>query len=225
VDMHLRDRVVLITGGASGIGRACVQAVLAEGAKVLIVDRDICRAVKQVKDCFGQLDAVIACAGISGPVGLTAPDISAEDWDRVMAVNVKGNFLIAKHTVAPLGESEVGTLVFLASDAALVAFEGMNPYCTSKGAVLMLAKSLSVDHPRIRVNCLCPGIVDTPMSRADLGRPEGFASTDLPIMPASQIARHAVFLASPVSAPMNGASLIADFGYVARSALPALEFK
>jgi dihydroanticapsin dehydrogenase len=252
--MHLRDRVVLITGGASGIGRACVQAVLAEGAKVLIVDRDpsgaevatsfrqqgycvesvqadttletdICRAVKQVKDCFGQLDAVIACAGISGPVGLTAPDISAEDWDRVMAVNVKGNFLIAKHTVAPLGESEVGTLVFLASDAALVAFEGMNPYCTSKGAVLMLAKSLSVDHPRIRVNCLCPGIVDTPMSRADLGRPEGFASTDLPIMPASQIARHAVFLASPVSAPMNGASLIADFGYVARSALPALEFK
>lgn len=254
VDMRLRDRVVLITGGASGIGRACVQAMLAEGAKVVIVDRDpggaevasdlrlhghpvefaqaditvetdIRRSVQKAKVCFGQLDTVIACAGISGPVGSTAVDISVEDWERVMAVNVRGNFLIAKHTLELLCESEVATIVFLASDAALVAFEGMSPYSASKGAVLMLTKSLSVDHPQVRVNCLCPGVVDTPMSRADLGCPEGFDGTGLPIMQAHQIAQHAVFLASPVSAPMNGTSLVSDVGYVARSALPALEFK
>lgn len=249
MDMHLRDRVVVITGGASGIGRACVEAMLAESAKVMIVDRntlgadwagelklaghsvefaqaditleeDVRRAVQKVVDCFGRLDAVIGCAGISGPVGATAPEISVDDWDRVMAVNVKGNFLLAKHTIGLLSRSDVASIVLLASDAALVAFEGMNPYCTSKGAVLMLAKSLSADHPHLRVNCLCPGIVDTPMSRADLGRPQGFDGVDLPVMPAHQVARHAVFLASSVSAPINGTSLLADFGYVARSALP-----
>ena len=252
--MRLRDRVVLITGGTSGIGRACVLAMLAEGAKVLIVDRDpagdevasdlrlnghsvefaqaditvetdIRRAVQKAKDCFGQLDTVIACAGISGPVGSTAIDISVEDWDRVMAVNVRGYFLIAKHTIELLSESEVATIVFLGSDASIVAFEGMSPYSTSKGAVLMLTKSLSVDHPQVRVNCLCPGVVDTPMSRADLGFPDGFDGSNLPIMQAHQIAQHAVFLASPISAPMNGTSLVSDFGYAARSALPPLEFK
>lgn len=253
MDMDLSGRITLITGGASGIGLACVHAMVDEGAKVLIVDRDsagaevarnlnlkghsvaffhaditsepdIQKAVQYAKDTFGRLDTLIGCAGVSGPVGSTSPDISVEDWDRVMAVNVKGNFIAAKHTLPLLIESDVATIVFLASDSALVAFEGMTPYCTSKGALLMLTKGLSVDHPQIRVNCLCPGVVDTPMSRADLGCPEGFEGTHLPIMPAHQIARHAVFLDSPISAPINGTSLVSDFGYLARSALPPLEF-
>lgn len=253
MDMQLSGRVVLVTGGASGIGLACVQAIVEEGAKVLVVDRDLAgagvaekltntggevrffqaditsehdvqSAVGYAKNTFGQVDALIGCAGISGPVGLTAPDIAEADWDRVMAVNVKGNFLAAKHTLPLLLESELGTIVFIASDSALVAFEGMTPYCTSKGAMLMLTKGLSVDHPTVRVNCLCPGVVDTPMSRKDLGRPEGFEGTNLPVMQAKQIGRHAVFLASPVSAPINGTAVVADFGYLARSALPALEF-
>lgn len=252
--MHLSGRVTLITGGASGIGLACVHAMLDEGAKVLIVDRDskgaeiaqslslqghsvafakaditseseIQKAVQYAKDLFGRIDTLIGCAGVSGPVGSKATDISVEDWDRVMEVNVRGNFLAAKHTLPMLIESDAASIVFLASDSALVAFEGMTPYCTSKGAVLMLTKGLSVDHPQVRVNCLCPSVVDTPMSRADLDRPEGFQGTDLPIIQAHQIARHAVFLASPVSAPINGTSVVADFGYLARSAQPPLEFK
>ncbi len=253
MDMRLRDRVVLVTGGASGIGRACVEAMAVEGAKVVIIDRDpagaaiarrlarkghevefvqadvteeadVSRCVQATEDRFNQLDAVIACAGISGPVGTTAVDISVDDWDRVMAVNVRGNFLLAKHTIPLLTQSGVSTMVFLASDSALVAFEGMAPYSTSKGAVLMLTKALAVDHPQIRVNCLCPGIVDTPMSRTDLGRLEGFAGTNLAVMQPHQVAAHAVFLASPVSAPINGTSLVADHGYLARSAQPALHF-
>lgn len=253
MDMHLNGRVILVTGGASGIGLACVHAMVDEGAKVLIVDRasagaevarnlrleghsvefvqaditserDIQKAVQYAKDTFGRLDTLIGCAGISGPVGSKVTDISSKDWDQVMAVNVRGNFLAAKHTIPLLVDSDVASIVFLASDSALVAFEGMTPYCTSKGAVLMLTKGLSVDHPKIRVNCLCPGVVDTPMSRTDLGRPEGFEGTELPIMQAAQLARHAVFLASPVSAPMNGTSVVTDFGYLARSAFPALDF-
>ena len=114
--------------------------------------------------------------------------------------------------------------MFVASDAALVAFEGMSPYCSSKGAVVMLAKSLSSDFPSVRFNCLCPGVVDTPMSRADLGFPDGFADTDLPVIEADQLAKQAAFLVSPVSYPINGTTVVSDFGYLARSALPALEF-
>ncbi len=199
-----------------------------DGALGLVLNRpsetEVADAVAWTVQTFGRLDTVLGCAGISGPVGTLATDVSEQDWDRVMAVNVKGNFLVAKHSIPRLSGSEVETLVLVASDSALVAFEGMTPYCTSKGAVLQLTRALSVDHPGIRVNCLCPGVVDTPMSRSDLGRPQGFAGSGLPVLHPEQIAAHAAFLASPVSAPINGTPIVSDFGYVARSALPPLDF-
>lgn len=253
MDLELRDRVALVTGGASGIGLACVDALLAEGARVAVLDRnadgkvfvddlrtqghpvefvradvtveaEIQHAIDTVVQSFGRLDTVLGCAGVSGPVGTPATQVTEQDWDRVMAVNVKGNFLVAKHAIPHLLSSDIATIVLIASDAALVAFEGMTPYSTSKGAVLMLTRSLSVDHPQLRVNCLCPGVVDTPMARADLDRPHGFADTNLPVMQPQQLAGHAAFLASPASAPINGTPIVADFGYVARSALPPLDF-
>ncbi|KGH48530.1 2-hydroxycyclohexanecarboxyl-CoA dehydrogenase [Modestobacter caceresii] len=253
MDLQLRDRVALITGGASGIGRACADALAEEGAKTALLDRDpageevaallrdrghdalfvradvtveadVRTAVAAVLHRFGRLDTVLGCAGISGPAGTPAAEVSVADWDQVMAVNVRGNFLLAKHTVPALRSSPVATIVLIASDAALVAFEGMSAYNTSKGAVLMLTRSLSVDHPEVRVNCLCPGVVDTPMSRADLGRPDGFAGSDLPVMQPADLARHAAFLASPVSSPINGTSVVSDFGYLARPAVPPYEF-
>lgn len=253
MDLQLSGRVVVVTGGGSGIGLACTKALTAEGARVVVLDHnpataqvvdqlqaqdrpvefiqtdmaeetDVRHAINQVLATHGGLDAVIGCAGISGPVGKRITDVSADEWDRVMAVNVRGNFLLAKHTIPAMAHSEVATIVFIASDAALAAFEGMAPYSTSKGAVLMLTKSLSVDHPSVRVNCLCPGVVDTHMSRTDLGRPGGFEGSNLPVMRPEQIARHAVFLSSPISAPINGTSLVSDFGYLARSAVPPLDF-
>ena len=253
MDLMLRNRVALITGGASGIGLACVEAVLEEGAKAIIVDRnpagrdlaqrlenqghdvefvqaditqesDVRESIKAARNRFGQLDVVMACAGISGPVGLGIEDITAEDWDQVMAINVRGNFLLAKHAMPLLSQSEIAAMVLLASDSAMVAFEGMAPYTASKGAVLMLTKALAVEHPGVRVNCLCPSIVDTPMSRTDLGQDEGFAGSPLPVMQPEQVAAHAIFLVSPLSAPINGTSLVADHGYLARSAQPTLNF-
>jgi NAD(P)-dependent dehydrogenase (short-subunit alcohol dehydrogenase family) len=253
VDLELSDRVAVVTGGASGIGRACVERLVTEGAEVVILDRnpagrdvaaglatlgrtvtfvqcdisvesDVRAAFASVIDKHGRIDVLLCCAGISGPVGATAPDISVEDWDRVMAVNVRGSFLAAKHALPALTQSDVGAVMFVASDAALVAFEGMSPYCSSKGAVVMLAKALSTDFATVRFNCLCPGVVDTPMSRADLGLPDGFAETDLPVIPADQLAKQAVFLVSPTSYPINGTTVVSDFGYAARSALPTLQF-
>ena len=253
MDLQLGDRVALVTGGASGIGRACVEALLAEGARVGIVDRastgadlaealrkqggdvvfacaditaeaDVARAVGEVVDAFGGLDTVLGCAGISGPVGARLGEIETSAWDQVMAVNVRGNFLLTKHTIGHLQRSDLATIVFLASDSAFVAFDGMGPYTASKGAVVALTKAVAVDYPEVRVNALCPGIVDTPMSRADMGRPDGFEGTGLPVMAASQLAGHALFLASPRSAPANATTLVSDFGYLARSALGALDF-
>ncbi|MBN9174115.1 MAG: SDR family oxidoreductase [Microbacterium sp.] len=253
MDLGLRDRVALVTGGASGIGRACVHALLDEGARVAIVDRaadgarvaqelaaagrdvrffraeltdeDAVRAaVDAAASSFGRLDSVLGCAGISGPVGEPLGTVAVDDWDRVMSVNVRGNFLVTKHSLPFLSASDVATIVYIASDSAFVAFEGMGPYSVSKSAVAMLAKAVSVDHPAVRSNALCPGIVDTPMSRKDLGRPTGFAGTGLPVMAPEQIARHAIFLASPVSAPINATTLASDFGYLARAALGELDF-
>ncbi|MDF2826967.1 MAG: 2-hydroxycyclohexanecarboxyl-CoA dehydrogenase [Mycobacterium sp.] len=253
MDIRLNGRVAVVTGGGSGIGRACVDAFAAAGAKVVIVDRDpagqavadlhrnrggrvefVCtditdesdveRAIQHALDVFGAVDSVCGCAGISGPVGKRVVDVSVEEWDRVQAVNVRGNFLLAKHSIAHLAGSDIGILVFLASDSAMVAFEGMAAYSASKGALVMLAKSLSVDYPRVRVNALCPGIVDTPMSRADLDHPDGFASTGLPVLSARDVANHVLFLASPLSFPTNGATLIVHHGVHVRSALGTLNF-
>ena len=253
MDLQLNDRVAVVTGGASGIGRACVEYLVTQGARVAILDRsaqgqqvaaeltglghtvefvscdvaaepEVSAAMNQVVDTWGGIDALLCCAGISGPVGATATDISVEEWDSVMAVNVRGCFLAAKHALPGLTASPVGAAMFVASDAALVAFEGMAPYCSSKGAIVMLAKSLATDFQSVRFNCLCPGVVDTPMSRTDLGFPDGFAGSDLPVIDAAQIAMQAAFLISPVSYPINATTLVSDFGYVGRSSTPPLEF-
>lgn len=253
MDLHLSGRIAVVTGGGSGIGLACTNALIAEGASVVVLDKNsatadvvdelqargkpvdfiqtnvaeelsLQHAIAGILAAHGRIDTVVGCAGISGPVGDRVTETNADDWDQVMAVNVRGNFLLAKHTIPAMADSDVSTIVFLASDAALAAFEGMAAYASSKGAVLMLTKSLSVDHPSIRVNCLCPGVVDTQMSRTDLGRPGGFEGSGLPVMRPEQIAQHAIFLASPVSAPINGTSLVSDFGYLARSSVPPLHF-
>lgn len=253
MNLMLANRVAMVTGGASGIGRACVDALVAEGASVVIVDRsadgpamaaalreagadaefvhadvsseaDVRAAVATIAADRGRIDTVLGCAGISGPVGTRVADVDTDAWEHVMAVNVRGNFLVTKHAIEHLQRSDVATIVFIASDSAFVAFEGMGPYTVSKGAVVALTKAIAVDYPAVRVNALCPGIVDTPMSRRDLDRPDGFDGAGLPVVSATQIAKQAVFLASSASAPINGTTIVSDFGYLARSAVGALDF-
>ena len=254
MDLELRGTVAVITGGASGIGRACAEAFAAEGAKVAIFDRAaqgeaaagalrasgaeavfvdadltderaVRSAVADVAGRWGTIDTLVGSAGISGPVGTPLADTDVAEWDAVMSVNVRGNFLVAKHAIPYMQSSPVGTVILVASDAAFAAFEGMGVYSASKAAVAMLAKAIAVDHPAIRANAICPGIVDTPMSRRDLGRERtGFDGSGLPVMPAARLAQHILFLASPVSAPINATTIVSDFGYLARSAVGTLDF-
>jgi NAD(P)-dependent dehydrogenase (short-subunit alcohol dehydrogenase family) len=255
MDLRLRDRVVVISGAASGIGRACALAFAGEGARLGLLDIDVAggravattlaedlgaevafvatditsepevaAAVQSVAARYNGLDVVVASAGTSGPHGKSIDEITGEQFDAVMAVNVRGPFLLVKHSLGYLVESGAATVVLLASDSSFVAAPGMVAYNASKGAVLQLTRALSVDLAQrgVRVNCVCPSIVDTPMSRADLGTdPHGFATAPFPVQSSAQVANHVLYLASPCSAPVNGTSLVSDYGYLSRSAFPA----
>ncbi|QWF85366.1 SDR family NAD(P)-dependent oxidoreductase [Amycolatopsis sp. CA-230715] len=237
--LDLEGKAVLVTGAASGIGLACARAFLAEGARVGMVDRGTVRplggetiavradvtderalgdAVAEVALRFGGLDAVIGCAGVSGPVGTPLAETTAEEFSAVLAVNVTGQFLLAK-LARPWLPRGTGAVVLLASDSAFTCAPGMVPYCASKGAVVALTRALAVELDGVRVNCVCPSVTDTPMARADLG--DVLADPGFPVQTADDVAQHVLYLASERSRTVNGQALLADFGVSARSGFPA----
>ena len=182
------NRVVLITGGAGGMGRAIAARFLEAGAKIAIADLDpkrvekacadlgaavgIVADVTKVGDCarmvtetvakLGKLDVLVAAAGIwtEGP----SDEATEAEWDKVIDVNLKGVFFTNRYAIPEL-EKTSGVIVNIASDAGLVGNAGAAIYCASKGGVVVLTKALAVElAPRgIRVVALCPGDVATPM--------------------------------------------------------------
>lgn len=184
-------------------------------------------AVGDVAQCFGGIDAVVGSAGVSGPFGKDIGEVSPEEWRRVFDVNVGGQFHLVRAALGHLGRSPDPAIVLVGSDSAFVAAPGMVPYCASKAAVVQFAKALAVDlsDRGIRVNTVCPSITDTPLARGDLSD-EAFAEAALgegpfPVQQAADVARQILYLASPVSRPINAHALVSDFGYLARSSFPA----
>jgi NAD(P)-dependent dehydrogenase (short-subunit alcohol dehydrogenase family) len=193
----LRGRAALITGGASGIGRATSSLFAAEGAAVAVFDRDEAggravvraitegggrallvagdvtwdadcrRAVEETLLAFGRLDVLFNNAGIIRRAAIT--DTSEEDWDRTMAVNVKSIFLLSRSAIPAMEKAGGGVIINTASNWGLVGGPRAAAYCASKGAVVLLTKAMAIDHgaKNIRVNCICPGDTDTPMLRGE----------------------------------------------------------
>jgi dihydroanticapsin dehydrogenase len=248
MDLHLEGTTALITGAGSGIGRATALALAAERVRVALLDRDadalqdtadgchdavvltadvtdeqaVRAAVTAGVEALGRLDAVVCCAGISGPVGTGVEQTTLDDWNAVFAVNVTGAFLVVKHALATLRAADAASVVFISSDSAFVASPGMAPYCASKAALVQFARALSVDvaGDGIRVNTVAPSIVDTPMSRGDLGT-DAFTRPAFPVQTAAEVAAHVAYLVSPRSRAVNATTLLSDFGYTARSGFPA----
>lgn len=188
---------VIVTGGGSGIGKATVERFLEEGAKVAIFDvsakngaealkemkakgyapflftgdvtnaKEVKRAVAGARSKLGRIDVLFNNAGIL--VEGTIEDVSERDWDRIMAVNVKGVFLMSKEVIPIMLRQKGGAIVNNASCSGLVGDRNAIAYNTSKGAVVLMTKCMALDYAKknIRVNCVCPGEIDTPMFRQE----------------------------------------------------------
>ena len=252
--MRLEDQVVLITGAATGIGRACALTFAREGAKLLIADvndedaesvtdeinagggeavfrktdvrqRDENDAmVSACLEQFGRLDVLFCNAGITVPKLLT--ETTDEDIDRVLDVNVKALAWAARAALPIMLEQGRGNILFTASKTGLVAQTDSPLYCASKGAAVLLAKALALDYATqgIRVNALCPGVIETPLLRHFAGtRPDPEAtweaySTSQPmgrLGTAEECADAALWLVSEESSFVTGVALPIDGGFTA----------
>jgi NAD(P)-dependent dehydrogenase (short-subunit alcohol dehydrogenase family) len=252
--MRLENKVALITGGTSGIGEATAVLFAQEGAKVTITGRDEkrghavvekivndggralfirsdvrkpaeCRhAVEETLRAFEGLNILFNNAGVFYPH--TILDCTEEEWDLQMDVNLKGTFLMCKAVLPHMIEQRRGVIVNNSSGWGIAGGDAAVAYCASKGGVVLLTKAMAIDHGRqgIRVNCICPGDVDTPMLPEDArvrglkwedylagcaNRPMGRIGTT------DEIAKAALFLASDDSSFMTGAALVVDGGGLA----------
>jgi len=168
------------------------------------------------------VDALITCAGIEGEMGAACEEVTAQGFQEVLNVNVVGTFLAVKHALPYLKRSPGSSITIVGSDSGFVAVPGMLAYNASKGALVQLTRALAVelfDAHGIRVNSVCPSIVDTPMARRGLG--DSLDEPAFPVQSAGDIAWTVSYLASRRSRAVNGVNLLSDFGYTGRSSFPA----
>lgn len=190
---RFEGKAVIVTGGGSGIGKATAERFMEEGARVAILDisekkgraavadlkrkgydpllfvgdvsksADVKRMVRSALKKLGRIDVVFNNAGIL--VEGTVEDVSEKDWDRIMEINVKGVFLVSKEVMPVMLRQKKGAIVNNASCSGLVGDRNAIAYNTSKGAVVLMTKCLALDYAlkNIRVNCVCPGEIETPM--------------------------------------------------------------
>ncbi len=258
--MRLANKVALVTGGGSGIGRATALLFAREGARVVVADQsaesaraavdqigadggeaviasgDVSRSedaaamVAAGIESFGQLDVLVNSAGVS-PRNATGPGAGSDEiWERVLAVNLTGTYLVSKFAVPHMREGG-GSIINLASIIAVVGYAAeipsimgpFNPYPPSKGGVLQLTRNmaLSLAADGIRVNCICPGYVESNLTAGLTQDPESLQILidRHPIGRLGQpeeIAYAALFLASDESSFVTGSPMMVDGGYTAQ---------
>src|SRR5215471_6440293 len=251
---RLAGKVALITGGGTGIGRAIALAFAREGAGVALAGRrlekvkevareiekqgaaaialqcdvirakDAERAVSETAKRFGKVNVLVNNAGTLSVS--TVDTISEEDWDRVMTVNVKGPFLMSRAVLKEFRKAGGGAIVNIGSVLGLVAMKDRAAYCASKGGVTMLTKAMALDHAleNVRVNCICPSIVETELVKGLFDRGEQGATlrkARMGTIPLGRfgkpvdVAELAVFLASDESSWLTGAAIPLDGGLTA----------
>ncbi|HKS47486.1 MAG TPA: SDR family oxidoreductase [Amycolatopsis sp.] len=180
-------------------------------------------AVDELSTELGGVQAVVASAGIVGEFGASLGEVTSSDFRRVLEVNVLGVFHLVKAALPHLAQQPNPSVTIVGSDSGFVAVPGMLAYNASKGALVQLTRAMSVElyeEHGVRVNSICPSIVDTPMSRGAMDD-EGFEGADFPVHSPDDVAWSVLYLSAANSRAINGVNLLSDFGYTARSSFPA----
>lgn len=255
--MRLKDKVALITGAGSGIGRETALLFAEEGAAIVAADltgdsvqqtvdaivstggstvaltgdvtaaADAERMVASAVESFGKLDLLVNSAGLTSRHSSLEGASPEEAWERVIEVNLKGTYMVSWYAVSAMEQAGGGSIINLASIMGLVGYPvgiggGFNPYPPSKGGVVQFTKTLAVDSARknIRVNCLCPGFIETNLTSGLTSDPEMLDKLNSlhPMGRLGQpreVAYAALYLASDDSRHVTGTALTVDGGYTA----------
>jgi len=212
--MRLQNRRLVVTGGASGIGRTTVQSFLREGARVAVFDLDapgmadlgrpqqcwtmacdvrdeqaVDRAMAAAAEAMGGVDGVVNCAGVAN--GLTFEKTDYAAWKSQIDTNLNGTFLVCKAALPWLRQAGGGSIVNLASAQALLPTGSSSSYTASKGGVVAFSKTIAFElaSSAIRVNVVCPGTTDTPMVRGVLEKNPDAVNRNLAAVPLGRLAK------------------------------------
>lgn len=246
-----KDKVALVTGGSSGIGKATALAFAKKGAKIVIADwkenretidsiknlggevifvkcdvskaSDVKKLVKKTINTFGRLDFAFNNAGIEG-ISARVQDCTEENWDKTISVNLKGVWLCMKYEIPEMLKQGKGAIVNCASVAGLIGFQGLPAYVASKHGVIGLTKTAALEYAKlgIRVNVVCPGVIQTAMIDRLTGKKKEVIEQFTDLEPVGrfgepeEIANAVVWLCSDEASFVTGIEMPVDGGFVAQ---------